>query len=364
MRIINAIFGRKKGGIEQNFADYSRALSDLGHDVTVLTYQDIPSALLSEKVKRETITNFGQWDPLVTWKVKKIIRDIAPDVIITHGNRASYVLNKLNLRIPVVSVLEYYNAKQITECSYVVTTNDELRRTLIKKGLDENNIFMVPDMIYIPDDLKLRNFKWHEPKIIGTMGRFVAKKGINIFLRAIKILRARNYDIRVIIGGAGADAEKLENLAKTLSISDIVSFPGWIEDKAEFFKSIDIFCLSSMHESRGLTLLEAMMNSVPVVSTDTEVALGIIRPGVDGLLADIGDPESLADQLEILLKDPSLADKFTKEGFKTVTTIYDTKMVGSYLENVLNQIVSLYNETNPPQPQQSEVHEMEEETIE
>jgi glycosyltransferase involved in cell wall biosynthesis len=341
LRIVNAMFGRKKGAIEQAFIDYSKCLADLGCEVTVLAYQDTPLIkTLPEAIAVKTITNFGQWDPLAAWKLKKVIKDINPDIIIAHGSRATILLSKSVTDIPIVTVCHNYNIKQISACDNIITVTDELRRTFIKKGCKDSSITTIPNMVYIPPSMPEQKFTWQDPVVIGTMGRFVAKKGFNIFLRALKTLKDKNIPFKAILGGTGTDLEKLKSLATSLGIEDSVSFPGWIENKEEFFSSIDIFCSSSLYEPFGTVILEAFIYCVPVITTDTEGAIEVVRPHIDALMVEAGEADALADAMEKLITNPQFAEKIAREGYSVVHSTFDSKLVGKRLYFALEKIIN------------------------
>jgi glycosyltransferase involved in cell wall biosynthesis len=340
VRIINAMFGRKKGAIEQAFIDYCKVLAELNQNVVALAYQETPVIkMVPSNVVCKTITNFGQFDPLVAWKLKKIVKEVNPDVIITHGTRASFMFNKVNLGIPVVSVLHSYNAKQVSECSNIIVPNDELAKYLAKKGIEENRIYIVPENMQIIPAIN-SNFTWHEPPVIGCFGRFVAKKGFNVFFKALSILRSKGMNFRAILGGAGTEFEKLKKLSSSLGIDDIVSFPGWIDNKEQFFNSIDIFCMPYLHENKNTAFLEPFMHGLPVVTTDTEAALGMVRPGIDALMVEAGDPVALAQQLEMLLSNKQMAHSLSKEALKVAAAHKTDNVTGKALLNVLGDLIS------------------------
>ena len=349
MRVINAMFGRKKGAIEQSFINYNKALADLGVEVVALTYQETPLLkLLPENITVKAIANFGQWDPAVSWKLKKIIRDIDPDIIISHGNRAIGMIGKVGLDTPLISVLHNFNAKQINECENIIVTSEEVKKLIEKKNAADNvhkKLYLIPEMIYLNADKKPQVRKMHNPPIIGGLGRFVAKKGFNIFLRSLAILRQRGVDFRAVLGGAGADFDKLKRLAVNLKIDDIVSFPGWVEDKEDFFELIDIFCISSLHEPKSTKIFEGLLHSIPLVTTDNESAIGILRPHVDALIVEAGDPGQMADAIEKLIKNPQFAEKLGREGFNTVISTYDSKLVGKQILEVLNEQLESVKDT-------------------
>ena len=335
------MFGRKKGGIEQAFVDYSKSLSDLGCEVIALAYQDAPIIeFLPKEVEVKSITNFGQWDPVATWKLKKLIKEIKPDVIITHGNRATTLLNRSVAGIPVISVCHNYNAKQIIDRNTLITVTEDLKKTMIKKGIPEEDIYTVPNMVYVPSSIAAKQFEPKEIPVIGTMGRFVAKKGFNVFLKSLSILKNRGIQFKAVIGGEGPDLEKLQTMTSNFGLSDVVNFPGWIEDKTAFFDSLDIFCLPSLHEPFGIVLLESFIHSVPTVTTDTEGPIEIVKPHIDALVVEAGEANNMADAFEKLIRNPKFAERIAKEGFKTVCSTYDSKMVGRKLYSVLEKVIN------------------------
>ncbi|AIL65211.1 GT1 family glycosyltransferase [Rickettsiales bacterium Ac37b] len=347
MLVVNTIFGRRKGDIEQTFIDYTKCLIDLGCNTALLAYKDAPILnVIPKDIPVHTIPNFGQWDPLVGWKLKNAIQEIKPDVIIAHGNRTNSLLNKTITDIPIIGVCHNINLRQAAEHNPLITVSDELRRTLIKKGHNPNYIYTIPHMVYIPTHLTEKNNTWHNPPVIGALGRFVAKKGFTVFLNALNILRNRNIPFKAILGGDGIEMLKLKQLAHELNLENLIEFPGWIEDKNSFFSAIDIFCLPSLHEPVGMVILEAFMHSITVVTSDTDGPMEIVRPHIDALMVEAGDANKLANALEKLIQNPNFATKLAKEGFNNVTTNYESKAIGKKLYNVIEKVISNYNAYN------------------
>jgi glycosyltransferase involved in cell wall biosynthesis len=334
------MFGRKKGGIEQSFVDYSKCLSDLGCEVIALSYENTPIIhTLPANIQVKTITNFGQWDPLAAWKLKKMIRDLNPDIIIAHANRATNLLHKAGIDVPIVGVCHKYSNNKMLECDYLITVTKDLKTQMVKKGRQASNIHVVPNMVYVPSSSTPQEKIWNDPPVIGAMGRFVSLKGFHVLISALSILRERNINFRAIIAGSGVEQQNLNNLSKTLGVEELISFPGWLDNKDEFFKTIDLFCVPSLHETFGTVILESFMHSVPVIATDTEGLTEIIQDNVDGMIVEAGEPDALADAIEKLLKNKKVADKMAAEGYKSLITNYDSKLVGKNIMEILQSII-------------------------
>ena len=126
---------------------------------------------------------------------------------------------------------------------------------------------------------------------IGTAGRPSASKGTEMFLEAAALVKGIRPEIRFKIAGS---YDGLQNLADRYGVSDVVEFVGWQNDFDGFLDDLDLFCLPSVIEPFGLVMIEAMARGLPVISTATNGALDIVKPGETGWLVPIGNAEALA----------------------------------------------------------------------
>lgn len=336
MKILNAMFSKGLGGIEQAFLDYTKALTQAGCDIiqVVNKSSEIKSYL---KGKVYLVTNFSKYDPFTIYRLKKIIQHERPDCIITHGNRAARVLQLASKNTPVISLCHNYSYKQLLKSNAIITISDDLNRQL--KALGYGDVYTVPNMIEITPDIQFVEPILHTPPVIGSIGRLVKKKGFDIFLNALALLKERNIAFKAVLGGDGEEKLALEKLAKNLGIEDRIEFLGWVTDKVNFYKNIDIFCLPSLHEPFGIVLLEAFKYSKPIISTRSEGPREIIIDQHNGLLIEPNSPEDLAHKIELLLTNLKLATNTAKQGFNTVQTKYSSKAIASQIMSVLNKVL-------------------------
>ena len=75
---------------------------------------------------------------------------------------------------------------------------------------------------------------------------------------------------------------------------------------ADCYRWADVVVLPTISDTFGLAILEAMAFGVPVITTANSGGREVIRPGVDGWLVPIRDPQAIAEKLETLLKDVEL----------------------------------------------------------
>lgn len=343
MHIVNMMFSRGGGGIEQAFVDYCVGLSERGHQVTALVYPgSVAEGLLKDTgadVAIKHVRNFSEWDIFAARRIRKMMKKLQPDCIIAHANRA-YSLARMAIKgkVPLVAVAQNYKTRRFTDADAVFTTTHDLISHLAQQGVKEENIYHIPNMIRC-FELPHREMR-HDPPVIGTMGRFVAKKGFDTYITALEILKARGHEFRAVLGGSGELEGKLKQQAQDAGLLEVLSFPGWVEDKKAFYTRIDIFCLPSLHEPFGIVLLEAFVNGATVVTTDSEGPRDIITPNYDALMVEMGNAEAMANALEKLLKDPGLADKLAANAFAKAQTNYTIEVVCERVEKALEKILA------------------------
>jgi len=336
MLIFNIMVSRELGGIQQAYLDYNEALQETGYQViNISSAYALINDQLTNSIKLPTLTS---WCILSKIYLRLLIALYRPSVIIAHGGRAINFAAALKPKsAKLIGVAHNYSYKRLKKCDYVIVITDHLRQYMTDNGYDNDRIFQIPNMLRI--NLKYEESKFHKPIVIGSYGRFVKQKGYEYLLDALAILKHREYNVRLVLGGGGEDEEQLKNKSKELDINEITTFPGWIKDKKKFFAEIDIFCLPSIHEPFGIVLLEAMEYSKPIVSTKCEGPSEILDHNVDALLATVNSAEDLADKLTEFVDNPEKAKNCAKSAYSKLCSKYDIKIVSRKLGDIINKVL-------------------------
>jgi spore coat protein SA len=160
-----------------------------------------------------------------------------------------------------------------------------------------------------------------QPVVVFT-GRLVHYKGVHILLQAMKILRERGVNLVCnIAGGArfGSDRDTpYVRMLRKLAPPN-VAFLGYQagEDLAAVLRGADIFCCPSIwNDPFPLSVVEAMACGLPVVASCTGGIPEALAHG-GGILVPPGDPEMLANQLELLAKNSTLRDRMGEEALNS-----------------------------------------------
>ncbi len=336
MKVLNIMLSPDLGGIQQAFLDYSDALSLQGFEVVNVTSKDAKiNSYLPKQADCYHLLNLGSWDIFSILYLKSIIKNSKPDVIIAHGNRAIGFCRAICGSIPLVGVAHNYTLSGLKKCDYVIALTEHMHAYLLENNFTLKQITVIPNMVkpYEHASVKPRN----DPIIIGTFGRFVHKKGMDIFLQALSLLKAKNYKFKAVIGGEGEEKEALLRLTQQLNLKEEVSLTGWVVDKEKFFQDIDIFCLPSRHEPFGIIILEAMAYSLPIVATNTEGPGEILRHEIDGLVSEVNAVD-LSQKLAYLLDNPAKATEYSKNAYLRLKENYDIKIVSSRLARFIHSI--------------------------
>jgi glycosyltransferase involved in cell wall biosynthesis len=344
--VFNVMFSRGLGGIEQAWADYSAMLSSQEFDVINVAHG---RAVMppQDNVKDIRLLPVSNWDLFAIWKLRRLLRKIGPRAIVCHGNRSLNLVSAAGGR-PLIFVTHNYSLQNVHKAHMVFALTEDLRQAVISQDVDPRRVRVIPNCVDLsratepaglgPDGASGRAAG--EPLVIGAMGRMVAKKGFAELIAALALLRDRRAGFRAVIGGEGEEAPALSALAKRLGVEDLIAFPGWISDKAAFFRSIDIFCLPSQHEPFGIVTLEAMAAGLPIVSTAAEGPKEILGDEATALLAPPGNPWALAAKLHVLLTDAPLRQRLAAAARHEAETRFDRAKVARSLGQAVREVIA------------------------
>lgn len=358
MKVLNIMLSRDLGGMQQVFLDYDKMLKHNGAEVINVTavFADINKSITPNYM----LPNIANWDFLSILYLKNIIKATKPNVIIAHGGRATkFCYYAKKHFIPMVGIIHSGKLKWVEKAEYIIALTESMRNKAQNAGIPTERLVVLPNVIdasLLPkrhceaskmprqspsvqwEIASSTPFPRNDVPIVGAMARFVPKKAIDTFIKSLAILREKQISFKAIIGGTGGEEQNLKALVTKLLLEKEVKFIGWVKNKAEFFSSLDIFCMPSVEEPFGVVILEAMLYQKPIIAADSEGPKEIITHMENGLLVRKGSAEEMANVIEKLIKNPDLAKSLTKKAFLTVRERYDINVVGQKLIEFLKQI--------------------------
>lgn len=147
--------------------------------------------------------------------------------------------------------------------------------------------------------------------LMGFIGRLAKVKGCEDALYVLKRLDSR-YKLALV--GSGVMLDKLQSLAKKLSISDRVYFLGYKPNVQDVLYGIDLILVPSRSESFGLIALEAQAACVPVVASDILGFKNLLHDEVDCLLYPSGKVDQIEKKVRLISSNDSVARTLKKNG--------------------------------------------------
>src|SRR5437773_4206159 len=114
------------------------------------------------------------------------------------------------------------------------------------------------------------SLRLHHKPVVLTVTRLVPLKNLNLLLDAIAIVRERMPDVQLLVVGDGPEADSLRRHASSVGIGGCVTFAGYVPqgDTPSWYRTADVFALSSEFDNSHNAILEAMACALPVVTTD------------------------------------------------------------------------------------------------
>ena len=150
--------------------------------------------------------------------------------------------------------------------------------------------------------------------VIVQIARLDPIKDHTTALQTVERLVSRNSHIRFVIVGDGPERQRIEKEIEDRELQSCVRMLGSRSDIPELLSASDAFLLTSVSEGIPVTLIEAMLVGVPVVSTEVGGVPEIIKDGESGLLAKAKDDEALADAIERCVEDAGLRKSIAEAG--------------------------------------------------
>lgn len=348
MKILNIMLGKGKGGLEQAALDYSNALIMSGHEVTTITRTDAwaQGELAAKDLPMLSLSAKGEWDVFAVRALKQMGNKAQAECVIAHGNRAiGLALKAFKGTIAVVGVAHNYNIeKRFPKCDAVFSITRDIIEELVHLNVPRARLFHIPNMIHLPQHFKRDSFQ--TPPIIATMGRFVPKKGFEIFIEALRIVVSQGHEFHAIIGGDGELDTALKALTVRAGLEDHITFSGWVEDTSKFLHSADIFVLPSHHEPFGIVLIEAMAHGLPCITTDTEGPCEIITQHKDAIMVPKASPSAMAHAIIDLLERQEEARKLGEAAYQKVKSRYEISVVAAQLDKAVTRVKDLANQAS------------------
>jgi len=352
-------------------------LAKRGHEIHFITYkQPVRLEQLSKSIHYHEVNvpeyplfHYQPYELALSSKLVDMVRLHNIELLHVHyaiphayaGYMAKKMLQEEGIYIPMVTTLHgtditlvgnhpFYKPAvtfSINKSDYVTSVSQSLKDDTLRLFEVKTPIEVVPNFI---DAKKEKNqftdcqrelMAEDDEKIVTHISNFRKVKRIDdvvkIFFNIQKEIKSK-----LIMVGEGPEVQPAKRLADELGISDKIMFLGESNDIDKILCFSDLFLLPSEKESFGLAALEAMVNGVPVISSNTGGLPEVNKEGFSGYLSKVGDVEGMAKNAIHILSDDKRLKKF-KLNAKEMALKFDTDSIIPQYEEIYIKAASNLN---------------------
>lgn len=198
------------------------------------------------------------------------------------------------------------------------------KKKLTKMSVDIDILPIFVDIKSFTEAPALMDLKKKYPQfnfIILMASRLTREKNIPLAFKMMRRLKIVYPKVGLVVVGEGREKSKLKGLAKHLGINSSVIFEPWQEDIASYYKTANMFLSTSQYEGYGLSMVEAIASHCPVVGTDAGIAPELLHDGEVSFVCPVGDAACLFENVNKLISDTPLRERFVHEAFARIDTI-------------------------------------------
>ncbi|TQD40219.1 N-acetyl-alpha-D-glucosaminyl L-malate synthase BshA [Haloflavibacter putidus] len=362
------------GGSGVVATELGMALSQRGHEIHFITYkQPVRLEHLSNHIHYHQVNvpeyplfHYQPYELALSSKLVDMVKLHNIEVLHVHyaiphayaGYMAKQMLKEEGINIPMVTTLHgtditlvgnhpFYKPAvtfSINQSDVVTSVSQSLKDDTLRYFNIKNEIKVVPNFIDTSkrqnnfEDCQRRIMAADDEKIIVHISNFRKVKRID---DVIKIFAKINKQIKskLIMVGEGPEIMNAKDLARDLGVRNKIIFMGESSEVNKILCFSDLFLLPSESESFGLAALEAMVNGVPVISTNTGGLPEVNQQGNSGFLSDVGDVEDMAKNALHILKDEETLSTF-KDNAKKIASKFDIDAIVPLYEDVYERALA------------------------
>jgi len=298
-------------------------------------------------------------------KIKKIIKDVKPDIVHTHASLSARIAAKMygkckiiytkHCDFPISSKYKYKIVRKINAIlnevltDKIIATSEMAKENLIKQGINSELIETVLNGVdgfeEIPEQSKKQLRQKYDIKdsdiVIGYLARIEELKGHKYLIEAAEILKdKKNRGLKFLLMGSGAYEDEAKSLVEKLNLQDTVIFTGFIKNVEEMLNIVDIQINASyLSETTNLALLEGMSLGIPTVATICGGTPKMIKDWENGLLVEKANSIALAEGIEKIIEDNEKFNKMKELSKKIFKERYTSKVYSSNIEKIYESMV-------------------------
>jgi len=313
------------GGVARSIEQFSAQYRAWGHQVLVVApeFDDIP-AYEDQVIRIPAFRNFNHTDFSVVKPVPHFlldtVEDFKPDIIHSHhpfliGNMALRIAHVLEVPIVFTHHTKYEDythnmpvdnegiknfainlaTNYANTCDYIFAPSKSMEEIIVDRGV-VTPIDVVPTGVNTELFANGRGAEVRKSSgipedafVVGHLGRISEEKNIEFLIRSV-IRFLKNPEAptnsRFLIAGTGPKLSTVDRLFAKAGLTDRLHKLGMVDKSAvpDAFHAMDVFAFSSLSETQGMVITEAMTTGTPVIALDAPGVRDVLNDGENGCL--------------------------------------------------------------------------------
>lgn len=381
IKIVHIISNLSLGGAQVLVFDILKNLkkkNDLELSVITIDSGEYIENYNKAGIKVYDLKEKGLVNPKIYSKLKKILKEINPDIVHTHLNKADFYgrIAAKRAGVPViVSTCHNYstthdgadvNKKSMFDRiddlvisysgSFLIAISEVVKQYLINRNSKFENITEIiyngvninkEKYILQNNELSVFRKKFNisdDDYVITISGRIEKQKGHSFFIESVKDFLKEKKNIRILFLGDGSLKKDIETLVKADDLSEYVEFLGFQKEPEKFIEISDLICVPSLWEGFGLVVIEGMIKRKIVLASDVGGIPEIIISDVNGFLFESLNKNSLLENLEKIYNCKIDPEMIRENALNTVKNKFDIQKNSElYYQSYLKKIRNLKN---------------------
>lgn len=332
------------GGTEKAIANMIRLFSKAEYNECCIVSicscnNEKPAFEISAPIKHMNIESlssglFGKikWYFNVIPQIRKILEEVAPDIIFSIGHNISIMMPFSIHNTPVYACehIDYTTIPNLSrffmKCLYPHLTGVVALSKTAKTKMKSLN----RNIVVIPNSIKTHNLNIFDNKDLTRfimVGRISPEKGYDRIIPIAKALKEELTNFSIDIYGDGPMRAEIEKQIKSNNLQDVIKIYGFEKNIAEKYKGSSILLLTSYTEALPMVIIEANSYGLPVIAYDNEGARELIRNDENGFTINNNDVNSYVDKILYLVNN---TEKLTAMRYSSY------KMSEQYSEDIVN----------------------------
>ncbi len=363
IRVVEVLATGTNGGAQEHLLSLVTRIDKSRYDVSVVALSGGGAVRKLQRADIPVIVIDDPDDAIAVGALAAHLAEVRADVVHAHMYRAETVATRAVLALAEIGHRRPYLVSTIHSSRVRSSDDQALLRTLTPhmdrliavsraiehKLVDEERTTVPVSLIYNGVDLDrydhqeacctLPDEYGMEPgsKVVGVVARLEPEKGHPTLLEAWPAVLRAVPDTYLLIVGEGSRRDALEAQARELQIAHRVVFTGRRDDVPAVTAALDVAVLPSYREAQGLSVLEAMALSRPVVASNVGGIPEMIEDGVTGLLVPPHDAVALSAAIVRLLRDHPYADTLGRAGHDLVHDRFCIELMVGAIESIYDE---------------------------